>query len=205
MFSLALPLPHTGHLEPSAPQHTVRRPKAGAVQACSFHPSVRKGVPCLPADSTSAKARAWIPDPILNSRPFFRSQPAQPYSSPLPSLNPWPDLNILGALRPTGAGLGGTTGLNPLGLGAGREGLAFPKGLSQPRSPGEGSPLPDLRPSPRSRPSRVQAAEAAAPPARESLRGRSSGLRLRAGEGPSGNCCHLLPPPLPLPQAWGRG
>lgn len=36
------------------------------------------------------------------------------------------------------------------------------------------------------------------------MRGRSSGLRLRAGEGPSGNCCHLLPPPPP-PRNLGEG
>lgn len=148
LFSLALPLAHTGHLEPSALRHTVRCPKARAIQACSFHPSVRKGAPCLPPESTPAKARAWISDPILNSRPLFRSQPAQPYSSPLPSRNSCPDLNTLGALRPTGAGLGGTTDLSRLGLGAGREGLAFPKGISQPRSRGKEVPSRTCAPHP---------------------------------------------------------
>lgn len=140
MFSLALPLPHTGHLEPSALRHTVRCPKARAVQACSQHPSVRKGAPCLPPASTPAKARAWISDPILNSRPLFRSQPAQPYSSPLPSLNPCPDLNTLGALRPTGAGLGGTTGLSRLGLGAGGRAWPFLRESPSPAPGGRKSP-----------------------------------------------------------------
>lgn len=81
--------------------------------------------------------------------------------------------------------------------------MAFPKGISQPRSRGKEVPSRACALSPQWMAGR--GGRLPSRPPRESARSRSSGLRLPAGEGPSRNCCHLLPPPLPLHPSLGEG
>ena len=75
--------------------------------------------------------------------------------------------------------------------------MVFPKGISRPRSRGKEVPSRTCTPDPAPRrggrcPSRLRKLE------KPIFRPRATG-----GGGPSGNCCHLLPPPLPCPQPGG--
>lgn len=192
------PDPQRTALAICSPLSTVSILKSGAVQACLFGPLVRKGAPCLPPerDSTHQGPRLGFQTPFTHyTWPLFSSQPAQPYSSP-PQTGPLAKLENPRSCETYRRGACCDTGLEKEPAAGARSALREPASPF----PGKGSPLPDL--GPHSALAGSRATEATTPPARESARNRSSGLGLRAGEGPSHNCCHLLPPPLP---AWGRG
>lgn len=75
-----------------------------------------KRCPCLPQTGKHLpRPRLGFLTPFTPSaRPLFRSQTVQPYSSPLLSLDPWPNLKILRALETHRRGACWNTGLKQL-------------------------------------------------------------------------------------------